>query len=427
MVGGHAGGSALARALKLLFATVLGLALALGGAPPASADASTLSITGVVTTPSGKPADGVSVRLDSWSGFLRAVTTSADGSYSFDGLAAGSYSLSAIAPEGSGYQTAWKGPGPSAGGRAKPTFDLAADLVADLQFEPGGTLTGIVRLNGQPRAAVQVCPDYPADPTRCVRSGADGRYTIAELPTFTQPADPNEAISGAMYPPTAFPNPGDPFVTTVDWSSSYHGRYLPTFGIPSDTRTYEQDIDLVPITYVSGKVVSTTGSAVKKASVCYSGTHVQRCTATSSKGAFHVRVDFAAYDDVAVLNVESAGYHASGDVVITQAHVSDPAVVTLTPLPKVRSQRPVVLGYRYLGYTLHAVRGSWTKGTKFSYRWYRNGKAIKHATKSSYRLKRADVSRRIAVKVTGKKAGYVTVSRTSKATVRVGVRVLVRR
>jgi hypothetical protein len=412
------------RALKLVLAAILASVLALGAAQPAFADDSTHSIRGVVTTPSGAPADGVRVRLDNWSGFLNSVTTAADGGYHFDGLAAGSYTLSAIAPEGSGFQTAWKGDGPSAGGRAKPTFDLASDLVADLRFERGGTLTGIVRLDGQPRADVQVCPDYPADPTRCVRSGTDGRYTITELPTYTDAADPGETGSGAMYPPTAFPNPGDPFVTTVDWGSAYHGRYLPTFGIPDDTRKYQQDIDLVPITYVSGTVVNTAGTAVKKASVCYSGTHVQRCTSTNARGGFHVRVDFAAWDDVAVLNVERTGYRASGDLVITQAQVGDPAVVTLTPLAKVRSQRPVVIGYRYLGYTLHAVRGSWTKGTKFSYRWYRNGKPIKHATKSSYRLKRADVSKRISVKVTGKKAGYLTVSRTSKPTVRVGVRVL---
>lgn len=426
MVGGRAGGGALTRALRLLLASVLAIGLTIGLAQPARADG-THSITGVVRTPAGAPASGVNVRLDNWSGFLRAVTTAADGSYRFDGLTQGDYILSAIAPEGSGYQTAWKGEGPSAGGRAKPTFALASDLVANLEFRSGGTLSGTVRLNGQPRADVQVCPDYPADPTRCVRSGKDGRYTITELPTYTEAADPGETGSGAMYPPTAFPNPGDPFVTTVDWSSSYHGRYLPTFGIPDDTGRYAQDIDLAPIAYLSGTVVSTTGDAVKKASVCYSGSHVQRCTSTSAKGSFHVRVDFVAWDDVAVLNVESSGYRASGDVVISQAQVSDPAVVTLTPLPKVRSQRPVVFGYRYLGSTLRAIKGSWTKGTKFSYRWYRNGKSIKHATKSSYRLTRADVSKRIKVKVTGKRAGYVTVSRTSKSTVRVGVRVLVRR
>ena len=421
MFGGHAGRNAFARALTLLVAVLVSLSVSLGFAQPAYADDATHAITGVVTTPSGHPAKDVSVRLDNWSGFLRAATTAADGSYRFDGLVAGTYSLRAVAPQGSGYQTAWKGAGPSAGGRAEPTFELSADLDVPLQFQRGGTLTGIVRLNGQLRAGVKVCPDYPADPTRCVRSAADGRYTITELPTYTDAADPGETGSGAMYAPTAFPNPGDPFVTTLDWSSSYHGRYLQTFGIPDDTRVYEQDIDLAPITYVTGMVMSTSGAAVKKASVCYAGADVQRCTTSNARGSFRVRVDFAAWDDVATLSVQRTGYQPSGNVVVTQAHVSDPAVVTLTPLPKVRSQRPIVFGYRYLGHTLRAIKGSWTKGTTFTYRWYRNGRAIKHATKSSYRLTRSDVSKQISVRVTGRKAGYVSAVRTSKRTVRVGI------
>lgn len=409
------------RALSLLVALFTTISLAVGFAQPAFADDATYSISGVVTTPSGRPAKTVSVRLDSWTGFLRAVSTAPDGSYRFDGLAAGSYSLSAVAPEGSGYQTAWKGPGPSAGGRAKPTFDLTADLVAPLQFQRGGTLTGIVRLSGQPRADVKVCPDYPADPTRCVRSGVDGRYTITELPTYTEAADPGESGSGVLYPPTAFPNPGDPFVTTLDWSSSYHGRYLPTFGIPDDTRVYAHDIDLAPITYVTGTVVSTSDEAVEKASVCYSGAEAKRCTATDDDGSFQVRVDFATWDDVATLSVGRSGYRSSGDIVVTQAHVAEPVTVTLTPVPKVRSQRPIVFGYRYLGHTLRAIKGSWTRGSTFSYRWYRNGTAIKHATRSTYRLTSSDVSKRISVRITGRKAGYVSVARTSKRTVRVGV------
>jgi hypothetical protein len=424
--GGHAGESALARALTALFVALISVALAVGLAPSASADDATHAITGVVTTPAGKPAKGVSVRLDNWSGFLRSATTAADGSYRFDGLADGSYSLQAVAPEGSGYQTAWNGAGPSAGGRAAPTFDVSADLDVPLQFQRGGTLTGIVRLDGQPRAGVKVCPDYPADPARCVHSGADGRYTITDLPTYIEAADPAETGSGVMYPPTAFPNPGDPFVTTLDWSSSYHGRYLPTFGIPDDTRVYAQDIDLAPITYVTGTVLSTSGAAVQRAAVCYSGVEVQRCTRSDAAGAFRVRVDFVTWDDVATLNAQREGYQPSAAVVVTQAHVSDPAVVTLTPLRKVRSQRPVVFGYRYLGRTLRAVKGSWTKGTHFTYRWYRNGKSIRHATRSSYRLTAADVSKRISVKVTGRKDGYISVARRSKPTVRVGVLLVAR-
>jgi hypothetical protein len=57
----------------------------------------------------------------------------------------------------------------------------------------------------------------------------------------------------------------------------------------------------------------------------------------------------------------------------------------------------------------------------------RDGKTIKGATKSSYKLVKADAGKKISVKVTGTKTGYTTVSKTSskvtvakvKATVKV--------
>lgn len=414
------------RARTLLVAAATGPALILGIGQPAFAADDTFSISGVVASPSGEPAGGVSVRLGDAGGAESATVTAPDGSYRFAELKAGSYSLSAVAEAGSGYQTVWKGAGPSAGDRARPTFDVASDLVADLHFRRGGTLTGVVRLDGRPRAGVLVCPDYPADPTHCVRSRTDGRYTITELPTWLEAADPAEIGSGAMYPPTAFAVRGDPFVTTVDWGSAYHGRYLPTFGIPDDTRIHEQDIDLASITYVTGTVARTTGGPAQAATVCVTTGQSRNCTKTSATGAFRVRVDFGAWDDVAVLGVRASGYRPVGDVRVSQLDVATPVPLALTPLPRMHSQRPVIWGYRYLGHRLRAVTGSWTKRTTFSYRWYRDGKRITGATKSSYVLKRADVSKRISVSVTGKKAGYVTVSRKSKPTVRVGVRVFVR-
>ena len=48
------------------------------------------------------------------------------------------------------------------------------------------------------------------------------------------------------------------------------------------------------------------------------------------------------------------------------------------------------------GHTVKVVRdgagsGSWTKGTTLTYQWYRSGKAIKDATKVSYRIRNADL------------------------------------
>ncbi|KRC53546.1 MULTISPECIES: Ig-like domain-containing protein [unclassified Nocardioides] len=78
--------------------------------------------------------------------------------------------------------------------------------------------------------------------------------------------------------------------------------------------------------------------------------------------------------------------------------------------------RPRISGTPAVGRTLKAIAGTWGPGTVVkTYRWYRNGVAIKGASRASYRLTRADRGRRITVRVTGRKAGYVTTVRTSGA------------
>ena len=49
---------------------------------------------------------------------------------------------------------------------------------------------------------------------------------------------------------------------------------------------------------------------------------------------------------------------------------------------------------------------------KLAYRWYANGKAISKATASTYTVRKAQKGKRITVRVTGRKTGYPTVSRT---------------
>ena len=64
--------------------------------------------------------------------------------------------------------------------------------------------------------------------------------------------------------------------------------------------------------------------------------------------------------------------------------------------------------------------GVWKpSGVKVSYQWLRSGKAIKGATKPSYKLTSKDKRKKITVKVTGKKAGYASKSVVSKATKKV--------
>ncbi len=74
---------------------------------------------------------------------------------------------------------------------------------------------------------------------------------------------------------------------------------------------------------------------------------------------------------------------------------------------------PTVSGSAVVGSTLKAAPGAWTKRTKLSYRWLRDGVVIGKATKPSYKLTAADAGTHISVRVTGKLRGYGTVSMTS--------------
>lgn len=69
-----------------------------------------------------------------------------------------------------------------------------------------------------------------------------------------------------------------------------------------------------------------------------------------------------------------------------------------------------------------ATVGTWTAGTKLKYQWYLNGSRIAGATKSCIRITKASwKNKRLVLKVTGSKAGYVTASISSAATAKIYV------
>lgn len=88
-------------------------------------------------------------------------------------------------------------------------------------------------------------------------------------------------------------------------------------------------------------------------------------------------------------------------------------------LPKVKAATPTIVGKAKVGKTLTAKAGTWTKGTKFHYQWFADGKKITKATSAKYTITKKMVGKRITVKVTGTKAGYTKVAKMSKPTVKV--------
>ncbi|MBO9705843.1 MAG: C39 family peptidase, partial [Arthrobacter sp.] len=89
-------------------------------------------------------------------------------------------------------------------------------------------------------------------------------------------------------------------------------------------------------------------------------------------------------------------------------------VKTSAPVSVLRlmtTSAPTLAGTVKLGSVLTAQPGAWTAGTAFTYQWLRDGAPIAGATRSSYTVGAADVTRSVAVRVRGTKAGYAAATR----------------
>ncbi|GAB3868205.1 hypothetical protein GCM10028801_43800 [Nocardioides maradonensis] len=124
---------------------------------------------------------------------------------------------------------------------------------------------------------------------------------------------------------------------------------------------------------------------------------------------------------------DSAAYSESGDLWVVHGLGSCDASTTLTKIvaggtepdwspaalqapPVAQSftltKAPVVSGIARPGRTLRASTGGWSPTpASYSYRWYRNGVLVAGRTGATYAVGRADVGKRIKVRVTARRSG----------------------
>ena len=93
---------------------------------------------------------------------------------------------------------------------------------------------------------------------------------------------------------------------------------------------------------------------------------------------------------------------------------------TVQPRAFTAAPTPVVSGDPLVGGTLRATPGVWQPTASLSYQWYRDGKQVSGQTKSSYRLGKADLGKRVHVRVRATLAGCATTSTYSEPTAKVG-------
>lgn len=131
------------------------------------------------------------------------------------------------------------------------------------------------------------------------------------------------------------------------------------------------------------------------------------------------RVDLTSFAGSSVkpqfsMNTDSSVEYIGWFVDDVTVYTCDAAVVV--------GKKPKIKGKAKVGKRLRAVPGAWQPAdVTFTYRWYRNNKAIKgaKATKRVYTVVRKDKGKRMRVRVTGTKPGYAPDTRWSARTKRV--------
>jgi|GEM_PF-1023744 len=78
---------------------------------------------------------------------------------------------------------------------------------------------------------------------------------------------------------------------------------------------------------------------------------------------------------------------------------------------------PTISGTVRVGSTLKATAGTWSPAATVSYGWFRDGKAISGAGLATYVPTSADLGHTLTVKVTGRRTGFLNVTKVSASTV----------
>jgi alpha-tubulin suppressor-like RCC1 family protein len=129
-----------------------------------------------------------------------------------------------------------------------------------------------------------------------------------------------------------------------------------------------------------------------------------------------VEVDLG-WDSALVRNADGVvlGAGRNDDGRLTGSTTPETALTVLAGQKLINYRRPSISGHAKVGKTLRAHVGRWSVVPKhFAYQWFRGAKAIRHATKSGYKLTKKDKGKFVKVKVIGTRAGgFATGAATS--------------
>ena len=246
-----------------------------------------------------------------------------------------------------------------------------------------------------------------------------GVASASELPTMTssgsvtvRPRSDATGVRGVVVV--------DPVTSTryVVEARSGTGRDAATF--------YASSASLgVPVRYDPGVTVTTVSDdgeltlLTRKASSTYDGAFAAGQTFVSPGGSTTIAIGAASSAGTPV-TVTLSGSSAAPTPAPTAAPQPQPPAAAPG---RFTAATPRIVGTAKVGRTMKVKVGSWSPRPTFRYQWFANGRKISSkGTKASFRLTSRQKGKRITVRITGIKAGYATISKTSRKTKKVAGR-----
>ncbi|BDV29860.1 hypothetical protein Microterr_05200 [Microbacterium terricola] len=352
-----------------------------------------------------------------------------DGTYSVGGLAPGTYSIRFGAhgfdgPAGgdSYYAPEWLGGQVVRAEATTFTVTAGGDVaVAAGQLGRAGVISG--NISGVPEAGTTVWLDdallrlY----TTAGVEVASGFATDGELGRYSVPVKPGTykiCVGNDSYKGT--PLAGGCRITSTTLAGTPAGGSALTVAAGADLKDTDLRLGVAPPPALTSKTPTISGTPVVGATLTAKPGAWTPGTAFTYQWYANGTAITAAKASTLKLAAAQKGKQITVKVTGKKSGFTSVAKTSAKTLKVAVVATPTISGTAKVGKTLTAKPGTWTAKTTFTYQWYASGKAISKATKSTFKLTSAQKGKTITVKVTGKLSGYPTVSKTSKATAKVG-------